>query len=136
MKRLKDWPSRFAALVESVRARPFAWGSHDCCLWAAAAVQAVTGEDRAETWRGTYVDERGAARMALRLGGLPVIAADAGPEIPPALAVAADVGFVRWPDGTHSLAVCSGDAWLCVGEAGLVRLGLDSCLRAWGVGRV
>jgi hypothetical protein len=136
MTRLRDWPSRFAALVAGARARPFAWGSHDCCLWAADAVQALTGRDPAAQWRGTYSSELGAFRIVFTLGGLPAIAALGGVEIPPGLSVTGDVGTVRWPDGIVSLGVCGGDGrWLVVGDAGLVTL-RDCALRAWGVGCV
>jgi hypothetical protein len=136
MTRLRDWPSRFAALVAAARARPFAWGSHDCCLWAADAVQAVTGRDPAAQWRGTYSSEIGAFRVVLALGGLPAIAALGGVEIPPGLAIQGDVGLVRWPDGIHSLGVCAGAGrWLVVGDEGLVTL-QDCETQAWGVGRV
>jgi hypothetical protein len=136
MTRLKDWPSRLAALVAAARARPFEWGTHDCCLWAADAVQALTGRDPAAKWRGTYSTEVGAFRVVLALGGLPVIAALGGTEIPTALAITGDVGLVRWPDGVVSLGVSGGAGrWLVVGDNGLETL-MDCASRAWGVGRV
>lgn len=134
MTRLKTWPSRFAALVAEAWVRPFEWGTHDCCLWSADAVQAITGEDPAAAWRGTYQCERGAARVLFRLGGLSAAGALAGAEIDPSLATTGDVGMVRWPDGIVSLGVCAGEGWLVVGDAGLVRL-MHRALRAWGVGR-
>lgn len=136
MTRLKNWPSRFAALEESVRARPFEWGSHDCCMWAAAAVQAVTGADLAAEWRGKYSDEATAEALMRSLGGLPGIAALAGPELQAsAHATTGDIGIVAWPDRTLSLGVYGGQSWLCVGDSGLVHLAREAALRAWGVGR-
>jgi len=41
-------------------ATPFAWGSHDCCLFAADAILEVTGIDIADDFRGRYADEAGA----------------------------------------------------------------------------
>lgn len=136
MTRLRDWQSRFAALVAEARARPFAWGSHDCCLWAADAVQAVTGRDPAARWRGTYSSEVGAFRIVLALGGLPMIGALCGSEILPGLAITGDIGTVKWADGVVSLGVnAGGDRWLVVGDAGLVTMH-DCALQVWGVGRV
>jgi hypothetical protein len=135
MKRLKDWPSRFAALVESARARPFEWGAHDCCLWAADAVKAVTGNDPAAPWRATYRTERAAMAILARLGGHAAVGALGGPEISPRLAIAGDVGLVRWTDGTKSLGVFGGHWWLCVADQGLTTMPIDAALRAWGVGR-
>ncbi len=53
---------------------PFTWGSHDCCLFAADAVIAVTGVDPAAEWRGRYSSE--AEALALQgEGGLEGIVA-------------------------------------------------------------
>lgn len=38
-----DWEARLIALIEERQDMPFAWGIHDCVLWAAAAVEAMTG---------------------------------------------------------------------------------------------
>jgi hypothetical protein len=135
MNRLNDWPSRFAALVESVRSRQFAWGSHDCCLWAADAVLATTGHDPAAQWRGVYSTESAAHDLVASLGGLPAVAGLGGVEIDPLFAIAGDVGLVRWPDGVVSLGVSSGDLWMCVGDSGLVFFSRDAAIRTWGVGR-
>jgi len=129
--RLKDWPSRFAALV--AEPRPFAWGENDCCLWAADAVLALTGEDRASAYRGVYSDARGALRVLESLGGLEGAAALAGPEIAPAFATVGDVGLIDAgaEDGSLSLGVCGGDIWLCVGESGLLRFPYAAAKRTW-----
>ena len=133
--RLKNWPSRFAALVASVRARPFEWGKHDCCLWAASAVLAITGRDPGAQWRAGYRTGRAALLILGSIGGLEAAGAMSGRPIAPALACEGDVGLVTWPCGTRSLAVRSTDAWMCAGDAGLVFLPLDAASHAWGVGR-
>lgn len=135
MTRLKNWASRFDALVESVRAAPFVWGSHDCCMWAAASVVALTGCDPAASLRGTYSSELGAARALARVGGLAGAGALCGVCIDSKRAIVGDVARVTWPDGVESLGVCSGAAWLCVGDFGLVMFPLTAALSAWGVGR-
>lgn len=135
-RRRRDWPGRFFRLIGAARARPFAWGTHDCCLWAADSVEAVTGTDPAARWRGTYRDEIGALRLVRALGGLPAVAALGGVEIAPGLAAPGDVGLVTWPDGVACLGVCAGvSRWLVVGDSGLVTLH-QRAARAWGVGRV
>ena len=48
------WRQQLDALIASRMAAPFAWGAHDCCLFAADAVLAQTGEDPAAEFRGTY----------------------------------------------------------------------------------
>lgn len=135
MPRLRNWPSRFAALVDLARDLPFAWGSHDCCLWAASAVLALTGTDPAQPWRHGYLNERGAMRILNSIGGLEGAGALCGVPIDIGLAAIGDVGLVRWPDGTRSLGVRGAGLWMCAGDAGLVHLPLDAAEMAWGVGR-
>ena len=68
--RRQDWPERLAAFLEERRAERFEWGRNDCVLFAADAVQAMTGVDLAAPWRGQW-DSRASAVDALgRAGGL------------------------------------------------------------------
>ena len=72
LRRLRDWPRRLHALVESRRSTPFRWGYHDCCTWAAECVQAVTGTDLSGPWKGQYDCALSAKRYLLaRWGSLP-----------------------------------------------------------------
>lgn len=62
--RRPDWKARLSAYVDAVRREPFAYGSHDCALFAAGALEAMTGEDPARAFRGTYGTlEEGEARL-------------------------------------------------------------------------
>ncbi|WP_238192514.1 DUF6950 family protein [Methylobacterium frigidaeris] len=54
--------------------QPFAWGSLDCSLFMAGWVRARTGIDPAAALRGRYATERGALRLARRLGGMEAVA--------------------------------------------------------------
>lgn len=45
---------RLEAYVERTRRDPFVWGKQDCALWVAGAVEAMTGRDLAEPFRGRY----------------------------------------------------------------------------------
>jgi len=49
---------------------PFAWGSADCCTFAADWVTARTGRDPMAQLRGRYRSRLGAARLIRRGGGL------------------------------------------------------------------
>jgi ferric-dicitrate binding protein FerR (iron transport regulator) len=62
LHRYPDWEARLAAYLDSVRVRPFEWGTHDCCLFAAGAVEAMTGVDPMPEFRGAYSTQRGARR--------------------------------------------------------------------------
>lgn len=130
--RLRDWPERLAALFAASAARPFEWGSFDCCLFAADAVLAVTGHDPAADLRATYSTEAGAARVLRRHGGVAgVAAARAGREVSPALAQPGDVGLSHHNPELPALAVWGGCAWHQAGAVGLEVVPAESVARAW-----
>jgi hypothetical protein len=115
-------------------AAPFAWGTHDCCLFAADAVLAQTGVDPAAEFRGMYVDARGAVALLTDLGGLQAVAARAGESIPALCAQVGDIGLVEH-EGRELLAVCAGPVWLVPAEQGLTALPIDSATSAWRVAK-
>lgn len=124
-----DWQSRLAAVIEARDAQAFAWGTNDCCIFAADCVLAMTGCDLAAAFRGTYSDALGAERLIAELGGVEQIAdANCLHQIAPIAAALGDVGVVE-SDGRKLLAICGGAVWLAPGASGLVRF--DRALRAW-----
>ena len=133
--RLPQWQLRLAELFASRWSMPLRWGTHDCCLFAADAVQACTGHDPAADIRGTYRTQAEAAQVLQRLGGVVEIAiARAGPVVRTAHAAAGDIGVI--PAGPANpwgpaLVVCGGPHWLAAGTAGLVSHPTASVLRAW-----
>lgn len=135
MKRLRDWQSRLQACLAERRARPFAWGSQDCALFAADCVDACTGVDPAADLRGTYSTAAAAARVIEAHGGLASIAADRlGKEISPRLARVGDVGLLM-NGGRECLGVCIGAMWQAPAESGLCVLPPSHALRAWRIER-
>jgi len=129
--RLPDWSTRLQAIVALRLSTPFAWGAHDCVLFAADCVRAVTGVDPAAGMRGRYVTERQARRLLRQRGGLArLAAAHLGPEVSPLLAQRGDIGLCEH-EGRVLLAVCNGDHWLAPGPQGLGHL--ERARRAWRV---
>lgn len=63
--RAPDWEDRLSTYLDRVSQEPFAWGSHDCALFAASAVKAMSGVDPAAAFRGQY-DTREGSALALR----------------------------------------------------------------------
>lgn len=55
--RYKDWPIKLNAYFTSVKDTPFEYGIHDCCIFAADAVKAITGDDYMEEFRGIYFNK-------------------------------------------------------------------------------
>lgn len=128
-----DWHARLIELIQARREEPFAWGSNDCCMWAADAVKVMTGRDPAEDLRGRYRSASGAARVLARLGGIASAGARCGEEVPRLCAQVGDIGLVS-SDGTReALAVCIGEHWLAVVKNGLGLIDLDRVLKTWRV---
>lgn len=67
-ERLPDWEARLGRFIAENRQRPFAWGAWDCILYACSAVEAMTGGDPAEEFRGRYHDKDGAAAILREVG--------------------------------------------------------------------
>jgi hypothetical protein len=69
MTRLPDWEKRLhAALIERM-SQPFAWGTHDCALFACDCILAMTGVDAAAWFRGKYRNHNGARRVMRKFTG-------------------------------------------------------------------
>lgn len=67
--RLPGWRGRLDAALRDLQTTPFVWGEADCGVGLAArAVQAVTGLDHAEGFRGRY-DSPESAVEALKAAG-------------------------------------------------------------------
>jgi hypothetical protein len=135
--RLPDWPERLADLVEARRHVPFAWGAHDCALFAADAIAATTGERPFEAWRGRYASEAEADAATEAGGGVEaVVAAELGrwgaAELQPALAQRGDVAMVR-VGNTEAVGVVIGEAVAVPGPDRLAFVPLRRAYRAWAV---
>jgi hypothetical protein len=58
-----------ASFLSQAAARGFAWGEHDCMLFAADWAKMLTGADPAKGWRGTYRNAWEANRIVEAAGG-------------------------------------------------------------------
>lgn len=136
-----DWPERLAAMVEEARNKPFAWGSHDCALWACSVIAMLTDIDPAESVRGTYQTTVGAVRALRELGGhhlrdVALHLADLYdfPEIPPAMAQRGDLVLcpsgAEWPE---ALGVCLGAKAAITGATRLTFVPMSTALLAWRI---
>ena len=111
---------------------PFEWGKNDCVLFSADAVLAITGQDYAKEYR-TYSSAKEAARLIKKLGGLEAIATSAlGSPIPKADLTAGDIALVTTPNG-NCLSVYGGSACVGPGKHGIILVGRENVLVAWGV---
>jgi hypothetical protein len=67
LERFPDWLERLSLYLEVRRDERFEWGEHDCGLFAAGAVKAITGVDVSEPV-GAYADKLGAAEYLREKG--------------------------------------------------------------------
>jgi hypothetical protein len=110
--------------------RPFVWGEWDCGLFAAGAIQVMTGVDLAEPYRGRYSDEAGARA----LGSAESIAESIGlQECPPNFAHRGDLVLLsNTPDPCLGILGMDGRA-VMVTDNGLTFLKRTRILRSWHV---
>jgi hypothetical protein len=66
--RYQDWEERLAVYLDRKADERFQHGTHDCALFAAGAVLAMTGFDPAAALRGQYDTAAGAARALREFG--------------------------------------------------------------------
>ncbi|MTH62114.1 hypothetical protein GL300_23225 [Paracoccus litorisediminis] len=111
----------------------FAYGRHDCALFAAGAVAAMTGTDHARGWRGYR--SRAAGLRKLREAGFEdhiALVASHLEEIHPALAAPGDVAVVEGEDGP-ALGIVQGESIYILQREGLGLVSLLAAQRAFRV---
>ena len=137
MHRRVDWEVRLAAFFEQHRARVFAWGSWDCCHFAAGSVEAMTGVDPMPEFRGKYRTAAGAAR-ALKRHGAGTLSGTLDRKFTAVPAALARRGDIIMSDGL--LGLCWGAFLIAVGSdgdrEGLIRIAREAWIEplAWRVG--
>lgn len=138
--RLPDWQLRLAEFSQVRASMPFSWGSNDCCTFAAAAVEAVTGENPMAAME-CYGTEAGAKRKALRRllrriardGGLQGLVAEyMGSPIAPRMAGVGDLVVVV-NAGAELVGICNGVNVMAPGVDGIVALSMDAAVAAWRI---
>lgn len=130
--RRADWQLRLAAFVQERASMPFEWGRNDCCLFAADAVQAMTGGDPAAPMRG-YSSALGAQRLIEEAGGLlELVSQYLGDPVSPHMAGVGDVVLLV-NEGRDLLGICNGTSAIGAGPQGMAVLGMESARAAWKV---
>lgn len=120
--RAPDWKARLVAHLERSSRASYALGQHDCALFAAGAVEAVTGHDPAAAWRGRYSTLNGGLKLLRKAGHQDYIEATAAhlPEIHPSAAAPGDIAVVEDPStGSLVLGVVQGEMIYVLREDGL-----------------
>ena len=134
LARIPTWRVALHETIEAHRRLPFAWGQHDCALFVADCVRAMTGLDLATGFRGSYSTPAGSVRALKRAGfdDLVALAANFFEAIPPMMARAGDIAAIETPDG-WAVGVVVGEQVLFLGSDGLGAVDRLSTTKAFKV---
>lgn len=134
IRRLNSWHINLMQYLGQAARRPFAPGVHDCALFAAGAVEAMTGVDIAAEFRGRYHTVKGGQRRLRRAGYADQVAMAAAhfEEIPVAFASPGDIAVLQTPEGL-ALGIVQGAAVYAVASNGLGAHDLLKAIRAFKV---
>jgi len=133
--RREDWLTRLWEQVAAAESRAFEWGEHDCCLFAARCVDAMTDSAIAAELQAEYRDKPSALRFIARHGSLEAaVTARMGEPVRWWKAKRGDLCLMPTPDGLGSLGVCLGPTVACVHETqGVQYPPVDRATACWGV---
>ena len=131
--RRDNWPDLLAQFIESRRDQPFAWGSNDCCIFAADWVELCTGEDYAKAWRNHYSSALGAVRVLDEAGGVEALVDALGLQrVAPQMAGRGDIVAQETGRGM-TLGICLGVTTAFVAKTGLVFGPIANVETAWRI---
>lgn len=134
-QRRPDWEPHLVAYLAAANHKPHRYGHHDCMIFAAGAVKALTGRDPARGHRGKYSSAATARRYLASLGfdSVEAMIDRILPEKPVLRAQRGDIVL----DEEGMPGVCIGGEALFVGtkngEEGLVRVPRAKWRKAWAV---
>jgi hypothetical protein len=132
--RFEDWQSRLVEYLSGVSRAEFAYGTHDCALFCAGAVEAMTGVDLAVNWRGQYKTMAQGLRVLNADGYRDHVdlAARHFEEIPIFAATLGDLAVMPTAEGL-ALGVVQGEGVYVLSQDRLGVMSIDQALRAYRV---
>lgn len=130
--RISTWECALSDYIATKRHEPFEYGVNDCCLFAAGAVEAITGEDPMPEFRGKY-DSLKTSLIAIKDIGAGTLEATMDGKFPEVQIGHAQRGDLAFHDG--SVGVVMGGFAYFVSDDGLDRINRSLWDKCWGVGR-
>ena len=123
--------------IEDAKQRPFEWGVHDCCLFAASTADKITVNGdyvRRLLAQFNYASDISVDAILLAGGGLQKILDDfLGASIPWGQAQQGDVVLIRDARGQEILGVCEGSKVICATEGGVIPIAIRHAICAWRI---
>lgn len=133
MPRFEEWPRRLNDAIEAARAQPFIWGQHDCCLFVAGCVDAMTGGNYAAEYKGKYATAEDAAALLESKGGIEAIIGQTLKEVAINFAQRGDVVLLDIDGSPLGIVDLSGMRIAAVGPLGLKFVSIRMAQKAWKV---
>lgn len=127
-----QWSTQLPETLRAAMSRPFSWGEHDCCLFAADCAIAVCGIDIAAKVRGRYKTKSGAMRiLKSEFGDLELGLSSFFIEIEPDRATRGDIVMFNGYEGKTLGVLWAGKVW-SVTESGVLPVNHQP-IKAWRV---
>lgn len=127
-----NWVTRLPETLQKATQKPFSWGEHDCCLFAADCVIAVCDFDPCEKIRGRYKTKAGAARvLKTEFGDLESALSRFFSEIGPEKAMRGDIVMFNGDDGKTLGVIWANKTW-AVTNSGVCPVNFQP-IKAWRV---
>lgn len=143
MKRFNNWPEILLSEIKAARNRPFKYDTHDCLIWPAIVIRAMTGVDLAKGMRGYKTREEAAAVLREKGEGTLTKTLDAimkkhgCPRIPAPMCGRGDlvVALMQTDAGKKERVggICLG-ATAAFASDGIIFLSMADIIRGWKIG--
>lgn len=131
MDKLPDWQPRFWAALRVAQDKPFVWGEHDCILFGAGILDAMTGGDFVARVKAKYVYASASEAARLTPNGLqPLIEEFLGPALHPSCLTMGDLVLCAWGK-RESLCVHDGMQIIGPEDIGLGRVAYSAAIAGW-----
>jgi hypothetical protein len=130
--RISTWEDALSNYIATKRHDPFEYGVNDCCLFAAGAVEAITGKDPMSEFRGQYDSLKTSLKAIKDIGAgtLEATMDNKFPEVAISHAQRGDLAFFN-----DSVGVVVGGFAYFVSDDGLERINRSFWGKCWSVGR-
>lgn len=136
MPRRSDWHQKMFDAFAQAQARQFQWGFHDCFLFAANVVDAMTDGDYVQRIAKDfpYSTEDEALAYIEQYGGMEqLVSFYLHDKIPFGQAQQGDVVLMRNGDHQSVLGICEGVQVVCATKTGILPLHISEAICAWRI---
>lgn len=142
MRRFDDWPTRLQRYIDASICMSFRYGQHDCCLFTADCIRAMTGADLAEWFRGRYATRKDALaliRERTGRGNVEAVAEYAAHErglveVQVAFAQRGDMALIgRGRSSLLGVVSLSGVDVMCLMQKQIMRVDFEHVTRVWRI---